>query len=238
MRQLLRSSAALGAALLIAACGSTPSMTGASDLPGGGATVRGTVLGGLSATSADVTALSGSSGIRVSVVGTGIATTTNADGEFVLEGLPAGTAVLEFEVGSRHARLEISGLMPGQEIVITVSIAGSDVELVDVEGEEVEVHGTVESLDPFQVSGRVFEVTSETRVERRGHSIPFDEIAVGDVVEVKGVRLPDGSVLARRIQVEEARSDDDHGNDDSGSDDDGGDSDHDSDQDSDSEGGS
>jgi len=231
---------AIAASALLTGCGTATDVFGPSSTDAG-VTIRGTVVDGGVAATSDVVAFSGSSGIRVSVAGTGIATTTDSSGEFVLEGVPAGTVTLEFEVDGDLARLEISGLLAGQEIQITVSVAGHDVTLVDVDGEEVEVSGVVESLDPFQVSGQVFEVTEDTVVRRHGEEVPFEELLVGDLVEVKGVRMPDGSVLALRIQIEDSGNDDGdddhHSDDDSDDDSDHEDSDH-EDSDSDSHSGS
>jgi hypothetical protein len=64
------------------------------------------------------------------------------------------------------------------------------------------------------VSGRLVHTDGSTRIRRRGDSIPFSALAVGQTVEVEGAGQADGSVLARKISLED--DDDDNGDDDRG----------------------
>ncbi|MFQ5708716.1 MAG: DUF5666 domain-containing protein, partial [bacterium] len=74
------------------------------------------------------------------------------------------------------------------------------------QGEEVEVKGAIESLgaDSLVVSGTTFFVDGNTEVKAKGKgTISFSDLKVGDVVEVRGLRQADGSLLATRIELED-----------------------------------
>jgi len=111
---------------LVGCGGGSGSSLPTSDSLDQGAVIEGTVEAtgaGISARS-DVRASSGSSGIKVSAVGTGASTTTDASGGFVLEGLPAGSATLRFEARGIDATLRIDGLVVGQRLRIAVRVNG------------------------------------------------------------------------------------------------------------------
>jgi hypothetical protein len=103
-------------ALIAYACGS-----GGPASPSGTANLKGTVLS--DATRA--AAASGSGAVSVSVVGTGLSTTTDSAGRFTLAGVPSGSVTLQFQAPAIHAQLQLSGLMPGQTMTITVHVDGA-----------------------------------------------------------------------------------------------------------------
>lgn len=199
----------------LAACGGSSAVTGASDAPGvapATATVAGTLVNTTaSAEVADFRASSGSSGIRVTVSGTVLATTTDDDGRFVLDGLtPGEKAELRFEAPGIDARLEIEGLEAGQTLTITVSVSGTTASMLSSSG-EVEFRGRVESksADRLTVAGREVTVSGATEIlGRQNQPIPLSDLAVGAFVEVEGWPQPDGSVLARRVKLEDDGEDD------------------------------
>ncbi|MBI3286429.1 MAG: hypothetical protein HYZ68_00120 [Chloroflexi bacterium] len=93
-------------------------------------------------------------------------------------------------------RLVFSLMVAGALLLAMASLASAAPLAQDPEPEEVEFTGTVESLDPFVVDGTTVVLDDVTQVEGNP--------AVGDIVEVKGTRQEDGSVLATRVKVEAA----------------------------------
>src|SRR5512134_3027260 len=118
-----------------------------------GATIDGTVQSG-SASLAEITAAA-NSGLRVTVVGTAIAATTDDAGRFRLEDVPAGRAELRFEGQGIDARVEVEGLQSGQTLIVTFRLAGSSATIVkpgdDNAAAEVELTGHVDSVGGGQL---------------------------------------------------------------------------------------
>ena len=73
----------------------------------------------------------------------------------------------------------------------------------DDDGQEVEVHGSVQAIDgaSMTVGGRRFLTGPATRyLDDDGNTLSRDAFRVGDLVEVEGYALADGTVQARKIQ--------------------------------------
>jgi hypothetical protein len=181
-----------------------PDVPAAAPAPAGGATIAGTVLGG--GTASGGIGASSVSGLRVSVSGTGLQTTTDGSGRFTLGGVPSGRVELRFEGGGVDARLEVEGLQSGQTLTLTVRVSGSSASKVDDNGSEVELRGKVDSVgsDSLVVSGRTIRVDASTRVlDQRNLPIPLAGVKAGDLVEVEGTAQPDGSLLASKVKLED-----------------------------------
>lgn len=226
----------LGVALGIwtAACGSPSDSPTVPALPStAGATVQGTVNAGVGATSLSTPSRSSAAVIRVTVVGTSLATATDAAGRFLLAGIPSGRVSLRFEGPGIDARIELSGLVDGQVLTIAVQAAGTSARVVSTPGPvpspvpsprtspspspsptpapgaEVEFSGRVESITPpsLVVAGRTVRTDASTRIKRDDRNIGLTDLRVGEVVEVEG-RQANGVVLASKIKVEDANGDD------------------------------
>ncbi len=111
--------AGLGLALLTAACGGSADVTGGSEpvstsppVAAGNAIVQGTVLDGVE-------------GMRVSVVGGTSTALTDEEGQFALQGVPAGTVTLRFQGAGVDAPLTVPDVQDGKVTTIKVSVAGS-----------------------------------------------------------------------------------------------------------------
>jgi hypothetical protein len=228
------------AVLTSAACGSKASSP-LGPTAAAAATIRGTVETGVTA-SAGQHSGAAASGIRVSVMGTTLAATTDDHGQFVIDGVPpSGAVALRFEGPGLDARLDLSGLAPGQVLTISVQVSGNHVVLSGADDPspssspspgpspssspepgqdqgEVEFRGTVQSVSApdIVVDGRLVHTDSATEIKRQGNPIALGSIALGTTVEVKGTRMSDGSVLASRIQVEDNSGNDDDSGDDGG----------------------
>lgn len=69
---------------------------------------------------------------------------------------------------------------------------------------EVQFTGGVQSLSPFRVAGRLVMVDAQTRIlDHKGAALSFSALKVGDTVEVEGTGQSDGSVLARKIKLDD-----------------------------------
>ena len=120
-RFVFLSLAGLAVALAAAGCGGSSAVTGseteASVAPvSGAAVVQGTVTG------------AGAS-LQVGVVGTPLVTAVDDEGQFVLSGVPAGTATLKFEGTGVDTRLSVPGLQDGLVTSITVQLSGGSAQL-------------------------------------------------------------------------------------------------------------
>jgi translation initiation factor IF-1 len=89
--------------------------------------------------------------------------------------------------------VEVKGTLQPDGTILASRI---HVEKPERKGAEIEFKGVVEEILPngYRVSGRTVVVTATTRID--------GPIAVGDLVEVKGVLQADGTILASRIHVE------------------------------------
>ncbi len=218
--RVVLASFAVGASLLVGACGSS-SVTEPDAPQARGASIEGTVHVG---STSGVQALAANSGVKVTVQGTGSSTITDGSGRFTLRGLPSGSLTLRFEAPGVDARLEVSGLQDGQVLSVTVRLEGNHASLISPApqatpspdptpspDQETEFRGRIESLgsSTLVVAGQTVRTDGNTRIRRRGDPISFSDLKVGQTVEVEGHRLSDGSLLAEKITVEDDDDDDD-----------------------------
>ena len=212
--------------MVTAACdGGSSSVTGpdapaAAVPPAAGATIVGTVQSGTSA--AGELGASSVAGLRVSVSGTAIQTTTDGFGRFTLSGVPGDRVELRFEGPGLDARLEIEGLQGGQTLNLTVRVSGSSASRVDDDGsdddgDEIEFKARVDSVGSTSlvVGGRTVLVNDSTRIlDRSNMPLPLSGLAVGDFVEVEAFTQADGSLLAKKVKLEDEDDDDENENED------------------------
>jgi hypothetical protein len=199
----------LAAGVTAAACGSDSSTSPSRMEP---ATIRGTVNGGATgsvAFSADPVSggSSAKAGIKVTVVGTSISTTTDASGQFVLTGITTDRVVLRFQGSGIDATLEIAGLVPGQTLTIKVKVSGNQARLEDDDstspsqqkcfsaGQKAEVEGRISQkgasdiavFQKGQVKGDYLcKVSASTKIRKGNKTFTFDDLKVGDRVHVSG----------------------------------------------------
>jgi hypothetical protein len=223
--RVLISLSALALLLGAVACSSSASSPTAPSAAERGATIEGTVQAGTSANSSELTAFSTAGGIKVTVMGTSLSTTTDSSGRFVLQGVAGGSATLRFQGQGVDATIELGGLVAGQTLTITVRVSGSQAVIVSPAspappGRKVEFSGRVESVTPptLMVSGRKVMTNGSTRIRRGDKTVGLADLKVGEKVEVKGTlkgtRQTDNSVLASKIKVEDDEEEDDDDGDD------------------------
>jgi hypothetical protein len=209
------------AAVLVAgtvACGSgssSPAGPSAAATGGGaavaGATIRGVVetgtIAGATATS-DVHALAAASGVRVSVVGSILATTTDGSGQFEIRGVPSGRVQLRFESSGIDARLEIEGLAEGQSLNVNVHVSSAGAFLAETEDHrnETTLRGKLDSVSGSRLTllGRTVQTDGLTAfVGRSNERISLADLKAGQVVEIEGTNQADGTLYARKVKLED-----------------------------------
>ncbi len=177
-----------------------------------GATLRGTVqtaTGVAVGSTGGVHALSVASGIRVSVVGTSLSTTTDSAGQFELRGVPSGRVKLRFEAPGIQAELEIEGLEDGHAMNVEVHVSGDGAFVSDTDDHrgETSLRGRVDAINGtrLQVQGRVVQTDGLTQFLGRGNQqTGLGAVKVGDNVEIEGASQSDGTVYARTVKLEDA----------------------------------
>ncbi len=215
---------ALVAAAALAACGGG----GPSSPDAQGVTLRGTLVGATG--SLGVTASSTGARKATAEVITvtvledpSIKTTVGTDGSFTLRGLPPGTFTLVFtsSAGVELGRITFSGVLPNQELTITVASDGSTITLLEEQRNgighgDVEIEGDVSQVLPavqagelgrLLVNGKTVAVTpGQTAIREGNRSRNFEDVTVGRHVHVKGTWLPmEGTlqpVLAQEIMLQ------------------------------------
>lgn len=211
MKALMKFASVLAMGLLAAACGGGSSATAPDVVPTASASIEGTVEN--ASASGPVAAL------KVSVIGSALATSTDDSGHFALHGVPAGQVTLRFEGPGIDARLDLSGLGAGQTMSVRISVSGSQASMRPTSSpspsaspspspspeSEVSLRGRIDSISgsSLQVAGKTVATDSSTRIRRSGQTIPLSALQVGQTVEVEGQTQANGSILAKSITVED-----------------------------------
>src|SRR6266705_2938616 len=176
--------------VLVAACGTSSHPT---DMPAssGGGIIQGSVIG------------SGSQ-MLVEVPSSSAATTTDANGGFLLATVPKGATVLHFSGGGQNASLATAPVVSGEFRHLTLSISGTRV-TEQSEQTETEFEGTVDAIDGMvlTVAGRKVAVTDATTIRKDDAAATFADLVLGTLVEVEGTLNADGGVTAIEISIED-----------------------------------
>ena len=172
--------------LLLAGCGS-----GSAAPQLAGATIQGKLL-------------NGSQALRVEVPGTSISVTPSASGSFLLAQVPAGASALRFKGPGTDATLAIERVVRDEYRRLRVTLSGNQAQ-EECERTETEFHGQVTAIDgtTLTVGDRTVTVTDATVIRQNGANVALSAIAVGSFVEIDGALQADGTVLARRISIED-----------------------------------
>lgn len=201
----------MAAAFFTAGCSGSSALTGPDEaaLASGAAVIQGTVAGGgVTASSTGVRALSDSSGLTVSVVGTASACPVDEEGHFTLAGVPAGQVTLRFEGPGVAAELTLSGLLDGQILSIEVHVAGASAQLTAPASTTSETHtkfkGTIDSIhgQRLVVSSRHVDGSTAKKVWRGDVRIELGDLRLGEKVTVWGTLKGDGILYAHEIEAE------------------------------------
>jgi Domain of unknown function (DUF5666) len=214
-------------AIVIAACGdSSASLDGPSGVSRAngavitgrvsGVSLRASTLDGMASTTGSTAA---ATTLRVTINGTNISTMVDGAGQFTMNGVPPGTVTLTFTGEGVSASITLNNVNAGDEIRIEVRLSGSSARIESetrrqgVNGEDDddedrdeanEVTGTVSAL-----SGTcpALTFTVGTRLVRTGSATVFDDrctdVRNGVRVDVKGIRMNDGTFTAARVEVDD-----------------------------------
>jgi hypothetical protein len=92
------------------------------------------------------------------------------------------------------------------EILVDGTRLATRIKIEDRDEDEIELTGTIDSLgmNNLTVANITFFVDQATQIlDNKKNPINFSDLMVGQIVEVKGVRQPDGTFLATKIQIED-----------------------------------
>ena len=210
--------------LLVTACGGNASLSPLAPSPASDvATISGMVRGGLvngglpAAQDAFTTAKTG--GVTVSVVGTGISTTADTQGQFTLTNVPSGTVQLNFTGAGANATVTVSGVGANDRVQIEVTLNGNRAHIDSEHHNNGEISARIASIDggnkTFRAGDWTIKVTDSTVIRHGSTKLQFSDLKVGDHVQVRGSR--DGSmVTATEIKVEHAGDAEDEDDNDQG----------------------
>lgn len=206
-------SLAIGALVVTIACGGSdggspvaPSPSG----PGGttGATISGTVSGPGAA--AQVRALgAGLGGVKVSVEGTDLSATTNANGAFSLQGVPPGLVRLLFQGAGASGSVDLTDVNQSQSISISVVVNGGSVEVESesrVTGSEAQLEGKIASIDyagrSLVVGTTTVNVPEGIEITNGYRLLELTDLIVGARIHVKGA-WNGSAITASRILAQQ-----------------------------------
>ena len=153
------------------------------------------------------TTLDSKSGVTISVVGTGISTNADNQGQFTLNNVPSGTVVLNFSAPNSNATVTVQGVGAGDRVQITVTVNGNNAHIDSEHHNNGEISARITSIDSgnssVQAGNLTIKTTSSTVIRHGSKTVAFSDLKMGDHVQVRGTR--DGStVTASEIKVEQA----------------------------------
>ena len=147
--------------------------------------------------------------VTITVVGTGVSTTADNQGQFTLTNVPPGTVQLSFSGPGVSATITISGVGPNDRVQITVTVNGSSAR-VDSEHHSApdnrgEFSGRIASIDAtarsFRVADTTVKVPTTATIRHGSTTLQFADLKVGNQVEVRGTK--DGTTItATEVKVE------------------------------------
>ena len=219
---LVFSAAILCSTLALVSCGngSSPTMlapTSTAATPGATAASAATIVGTVrAATSTNTIGSQGQSStpLTVTIVGSSIGASVSGDGTFTLNGVPPGTATLEFKETGVDATLALGGMVSGEVRHISVTLTDAGAELNsddhggDNQGAETEIEGPITAKDSgaltITVNGQVVSVPIGTAITLGDAPLAFGDLKVGDQVKVNATST-NGTLVAQEIDVENSQ---------------------------------
>jgi hypothetical protein len=184
-----------------------PSSTPTAAVPGN-AVLQGTIDGAVGASSGVHSSNTRHSGMKVSVVGTSLSATVDSEGQFVLAGLPSGKVTLRFEGEGVDAKLEVSGLVDGLVLTVTLAVEGGSAHVLSSPAPkpycDYRFSGVIESISGsrLQVSGQQVEAGETKKIWKGDYRATLAELKVGDKLSVAGQLLGGGVIQAYEISAE------------------------------------
>ena len=215
---LIRSTAGMAVlsvvGLLAAACGGDGSLSSIGpSSASGGASISGIVRGSAVTPTpartfgeATLTTLDARSGVTISVVGTGISTNADNQGQFTLDNVPSGTVALNFSAPGANATVTLQGVGANDRVQITVTVNGNNAHVDSEHHNNGEISARITSIDSgnksFQAGNWTIKTSGSTVIRHGSKTVPFSDLKVGDHVQVRGTRDA-STVTATEIKVEQ-----------------------------------
>ena len=199
----------LPAALLITGCGGSPTSPA-----NGGATISGAVVGPAGSTGGS-SQTAPSSGLTVSVVGTGPRATVDSTDNFTLTNVPAGNVDLQFSGQGMNAQVPLGTIAASEKVSVTVMRNGASMTLDCIRrmgGDSEQLEGRIDGLPPataagtFTISGQSVQTDTNTKFFKGDAAATFADMAIGMRVHVKGTPNATG-VLAREVRIQNVNVD-------------------------------
>jgi len=200
--------------LMAAACGGNAALSSVGpSSASSGASITGIVRGtavtpspSRTLSEGTFTTLDSKSGVTISVVGTGISTNADNQGQFTLDNVPGGTVVLNFSAPNSNATVTLQGVGAGDRVQIAVTVNGNNAHIDSEHHNNGEISARITSIDSgnssFQAANLTIKTTSSTVIRHGSKTVAFSDLKTGDQVQVRGTR--DGStVTATEIKVEQ-----------------------------------
>ena len=158
--------------------------------------------------------------VTITVVGTGLSTTADSQGQFTLTNVPAGNVVLNFSGSGVNATITISGVGPNDQVSIAVTLTGAsarvDSERHSAPDNKGELSGRIASIDATARSLRVGDTTvkvpATVTIRHGSQTLQFTDLKVGDKVEVRGTKdatAATPTITATEIKMENGNDGDD-----------------------------
>jgi hypothetical protein len=223
-RRVLIAAFAINAGFIMAGCGGNASMSpvapsGTSLDMTAGAVITGVVTSAGTATASTMAAprrfvKDATSSVTISVSGTGITTTTDGQGRFVLTGVPGGNVVLQITGPNTNATVTLMGVSANDHIDLVLTVKGNQGEIDSdhrTHGQNgVDANGLIAAIDTvgrtITVGTKTFSVPTTASIRHGSTTLTLADLHVGDHVEIKG--HTDGTTLvADEIKVETPDSD-------------------------------
>jgi len=201
-------------ALVAAACGGNGSLSSVGpSSASAGASISGIVRGSAVTPTpartfgeATLTTLDARSGVTISVVGTGISTNADNQGQFTLDNVPSGTVALNFSAPGANATVTLQGVGANDRVQITVTVNGNNAHVDSEHHNNGEISARITSIDSanksFQAGNWTIKTSGSTVIRHGSKTVPFSDLKVGDHVQVRGTR-DTSTVTATEIKVEQ-----------------------------------
>src|SRR6267378_96191 len=118
---------------------------------------------------------------------------------------PTGATTLHFTGPGTDATLAIERVVRNEYRRLRVTLSSNQAQ-EQCERTETEFHGQVTAISgtTLTVGDRTVTVTDATVIRQNDATVGLSAIAIGSFVEIDGALQADGTVLARRISIEDA----------------------------------
>jgi hypothetical protein len=220
--KILTRSATVVSLIIAFACGGgqTPSPTSptapsgaappSSGSASGSAVITGTLAGFQTASSSSH---GESTGLTVTVTGTGISATVVPGGQFVLNGVPAGNVDLHFTGVGVDAHVSIANVVDSETIRIVVNVSGTraNVTITDRQAPKpgAELEGLITSINStartLVVNGQTVSVPTTARIRHGDVTLMLADLRIGQRVHVKGT-LSGSTVVASEVILQDEQT--------------------------------